>query len=145
MPCWRPKSVITRSGSVPAASIYFEDCALPPLAGNGWFPPSRDGASMGLFVSPINTSTGLGIVSISLAMAADVAEKGRTAFAREISTMIATHSPPVEAVVRGYLIGSGWKDYLATGQVCGIELPTGLRMADRLPRPIFTPSMTRAA
>jgi len=51
---------------------------------------------------------------------------------------------PVEAVVRGYLIGSGWKDYQATGRVCGIELPQGLRMADRLPRPIFTPS-TKAA
>ena len=47
---------------------------------------------------------------------------------------------PVEAVVRGYLIGSGWKDYQATGKVCGIVLPKGLRMADRLPRPIFTPS-----
>jgi phosphoribosylaminoimidazole-succinocarboxamide synthase len=47
---------------------------------------------------------------------------------------------PVEAVVRGYLIGSGWKDYRATGRVCGIDLPAGLRMADRLPRPIFTPS-----
>jgi phosphoribosylaminoimidazole-succinocarboxamide synthase len=47
---------------------------------------------------------------------------------------------PVEAVVRGYLIGSGWKDYVGTGRVCGIELPAGLRIADRLPRPIFTPS-----
>ena len=47
---------------------------------------------------------------------------------------------PVEAIVRGYLIGSGWKDYQQTGAVCGIELPTGLRMADRLPEPIFTPS-----
>jgi len=47
---------------------------------------------------------------------------------------------PVEAVVRGYLIGSGWKDYQRTGRVCGIDLPAGLRMADRLPRPIFTPA-----
>jgi len=47
---------------------------------------------------------------------------------------------PVEAVVRGYLIGSGWKDYQRTGEVCGIRLPGGLRMADRLPEPIFTPS-----
>ena len=47
---------------------------------------------------------------------------------------------PVEAIVRGYLIGSGWKDYQATGGVCGIGLPPGLRMADRLPHPIFTPS-----
>jgi phosphoribosylaminoimidazole-succinocarboxamide synthase len=47
---------------------------------------------------------------------------------------------PVEAVVRGYLIGSGWKDYQRTGEICGIALPRGLRLADRLPEPIFTPS-----
>ena len=47
---------------------------------------------------------------------------------------------PVEAVVRGYLIGSGWKDYQASGAVCGIALPAGLRMAERLPEPIFTPA-----
>ena len=46
----------------------------------------------------------------------------------------------VEAVVRGYLIGSGWKDYVASGAVCGIALPPGLQMADRLPEPIFTPA-----
>ena len=51
---------------------------------------------------------------------------------------------PVEAVVRGYLIGSGWKDYGRTGEVCGIRLPPGLKLADRLPQPIFTPS-TKAA
>jgi phosphoribosylaminoimidazole-succinocarboxamide synthase len=47
---------------------------------------------------------------------------------------------PVEAVVRGYLIGSGWKDYQRTGEVCGIRLPKGLHLADKLPQPIFTPS-----
>jgi phosphoribosylaminoimidazole-succinocarboxamide synthase len=47
---------------------------------------------------------------------------------------------PVECVVRGYLSGSGWKDYCATGAVCGIELPKGLRESDRLPEPIFTPA-----
>jgi phosphoribosylaminoimidazole-succinocarboxamide synthase len=47
---------------------------------------------------------------------------------------------PLEAVVRGYLIGSGWKDYLRSGAVCGIALPEGLRQADRLPEPIFTPA-----
>jgi phosphoribosylaminoimidazole-succinocarboxamide synthase len=47
---------------------------------------------------------------------------------------------PVEAVVRGYLIGSGWKDYQASGAVCGIALPPGLRMAEKLPEPIFTPA-----
>jgi phosphoribosylaminoimidazole-succinocarboxamide synthase len=51
---------------------------------------------------------------------------------------------PVEAVARGYLIGSGWKDYQASGAVCGIPLPAGLRQADRLPQPIFTPA-TKAA
>ncbi|OGA39531.1 MAG: phosphoribosylaminoimidazolesuccinocarboxamide synthase [Betaproteobacteria bacterium RIFCSPLOWO2_12_FULL_68_19] len=47
---------------------------------------------------------------------------------------------PIEAVVRGYLIGSGWKDYQRTGAVCGIELPKGLRQAEKLPQPIFTPA-----
>jgi phosphoribosylaminoimidazole-succinocarboxamide synthase len=47
---------------------------------------------------------------------------------------------PVEAIVRGYLIGSGWKDYQETGAVCGIPLPEGLRLADRLPEAIYTPS-----
>ncbi len=51
---------------------------------------------------------------------------------------------PAEAVVRGYLIGSGWKDYKASGQICGIALPSGLQMAQRLPQPIFTPA-TKAA
>ena len=47
---------------------------------------------------------------------------------------------PVEAIVRGYIIGSGWKDYQKTGSICGISLPAGLRQAERLPQPIFTPS-----
>lgn len=47
---------------------------------------------------------------------------------------------PVECVVRGYLEGSGWKDYLATGAVCGVRLPAGLRQCDQLPEPIFTPA-----
>lgn len=47
---------------------------------------------------------------------------------------------PIEAIVRGYLIGSGWKDYQQTGAVCGIDLPAGLQMAQQLPEPIFTPS-----
>jgi phosphoribosylaminoimidazole-succinocarboxamide synthase len=51
---------------------------------------------------------------------------------------------PIEAIVRGYLIGSGWNDYRAQGAVCGIRLAAGLRQAERLPEPIFTPS-TKAA
>jgi phosphoribosylaminoimidazole-succinocarboxamide synthase len=51
---------------------------------------------------------------------------------------------PIEAIVRGYLVGSGWKEYQASQSVCGIALPAGLKQADRLPEPIFTPS-TKAA
>jgi phosphoribosylaminoimidazole-succinocarboxamide synthase len=51
-----------------------------------------------------------------------------------------TEPLPIECVARGYLSGSGWKDYVATGAVCGITLPAGLRESDRLPRPIFTPA-----
>ena len=47
---------------------------------------------------------------------------------------------PIEAVVRGYLIGSGWKDYQDTGQVCGIDLPAGLQQAEKLPQTLFTPA-----
>ena len=51
---------------------------------------------------------------------------------------------PIEAIVRGYLVGSGWADYQRTGKVCGIDLPAGLRQAEKLPRVLFTPS-TKAA
>jgi phosphoribosylaminoimidazole-succinocarboxamide synthase len=51
-----------------------------------------------------------------------------------------TEPLPIECVARGYLSGSGWKDYAATGELCGIRLPTGLRESDRLPEPIFTPA-----
>jgi len=64
--------------------------------------------------------------------------EGRAIVVRKLKAL------PVEAVVRGYLIGSGWKDYQRSGRVCGIELPAGLRMADRLPEAIYTPS-TKAA
>ena len=63
---------------------------------------------------------------------------GRAVVARRLKGL------PVEAIVRGYLIGSGWKDYQRSGTVCGIRLPDGLRLADQLPEPIFTPS-TKAA
>ena len=60
--------------------------------------------------------------------------KGRAVVAKRLKPL------PVEAVVRGYLIGSGWKDYQQTGAVCGIPLPKGLRQADKLPEVIFTPA-----
>jgi phosphoribosylaminoimidazole-succinocarboxamide synthase len=51
-----------------------------------------------------------------------------------------TEPLPIECVVRGYIVGSGWKDYQKTGAICGIPLPTGLRESEKLPEPIFTPS-----
>jgi phosphoribosylaminoimidazole-succinocarboxamide synthase len=60
--------------------------------------------------------------------------EGRAVVTRKLRAL------PVEAIVRGYLIGSGWKDYRQSGQVCGIALPEGLQMADQLPHAIFTPS-----
>ncbi|MGA7985696.1 MAG: phosphoribosylaminoimidazolesuccinocarboxamide synthase [Burkholderiales bacterium] len=72
----------------------------------------------------------------------DEAEKaqlrGRSVVVKKLKAL------PIEAVVRGYLIGSGWKDYQKSGKVCGIELPKGLQQAQKLPEPIFTPA-TKAA
>lgn len=64
---------------------------------------------------------------------ADVLE-GRSMLVRKAEPL------PVECIVRGYLSGSGWKEYSVTGEVCGIELPTDLRESEQLPKPIFTPS-----
>src|SRR5216683_5517486 len=65
--------------------------------------------------------------------------RGRSVVVRKLKPL------PIEAVVRGYIIGSGWKDYQKTGTVCGIELPKGLRQAQKLPEPIFTPATKAAA
>ena len=64
--------------------------------------------------------------------------RGRASVVKKLKAL------PIEAIVRGYLVGSGWKDYQKTGSVCGIPLPAGLREADKLPQPLFTPS-TKAA
>jgi len=64
--------------------------------------------------------------------------EGRAVVVRKLKAL------PVEAIVRGYLVGTGWKEYQQIGTVCGIKLPAGLRQADKLPEPIFTPS-TKAA
>jgi phosphoribosylaminoimidazole-succinocarboxamide synthase len=70
------------------------------------------------------------------------AELGRYAAVLAGRSMLVrkTNPVPVECVARGYLSGSGWKDYVATGAVCGVRLPPGLRESDRLPEPIFTPA-----
>ncbi len=83
------------------------------------------------------------LADLSLAQVLPDAEEraqveGRAMIVRKLKPL------PIEAIVRGYLIGSGWKDYQKSGAVCGIALPAGLRQADKLPQPIFTPS-TKAA
>ena len=70
--------------------------------------------------------------TISIAVAADL--RGRMMLCRRVKVL------PVELVVRGYVAGSGWKDYRATGGICGIQLPAGLAESERLPQPIFTPA-----
>jgi phosphoribosylaminoimidazole-succinocarboxamide synthase len=64
----------------------------------------------------------------------DIRADGRSTEARRLAML------PIECVVRGYLAGSGWKDYRATGEVCGHRLPAGLRESERLPAPVFTPA-----
>jgi phosphoribosylaminoimidazole-succinocarboxamide synthase len=73
-----------------------------------------------------------------------VAESERDQVAGRAIVVKKLKALPVEAIVRGYLVGSGWKEYQASQSVCGIKLPAGLQQADRLPEPIFTPS-TKAA
>ncbi|PZU55566.1 MAG: phosphoribosylaminoimidazolesuccinocarboxamide synthase [Thauera sp.] len=87
-------------------------------------------------VSP-NHLTGIAPESVVTADERDQVE-GRSIVVRRLKPL------PIEAVVRGYLIGSGWGDYSRTGAVCGVQLPHGLRMASKLPSPIFTPA-TKAA
>ena len=71
----------------------------------------------------------------------DYVSKGDYQILRDRSIIVKRlETLPVEAIVRGYVIGSGWKDYQASGEICGIRLPPGLQQAARLPEPIFTPS-----
>lgn len=76
-----------------------------------------------------------GIAPESVVQADEIDQvKGRAVVAMKLKPI------PIECVVRGYIIGGGWKDYQATGKVCGIELPAGLKQAQKLPEPIFTPA-----
>jgi len=80
-----------------------------------------------------NHLTGIEPASVVAADEKDQVE-GRAVVVRKLKPL------PVEAIVRGYIVGSGWKEYKKSGTVCGMALPTGLREADKLPEPIFTPS-----
>ena len=81
-----------------------------------------------------NHLTGRSLDSIGLGNDEAGQLEGRAIVVRKLKPL------PVEAIVRGYIIGSGWKDYQRSGAVCGIELPAGLQQAQQLPEPIFTPS-----
>jgi len=81
-----------------------------------------------------NQLTGIDPESVVPDAAEKAQVKGRSVVVKKLKAL------PIEAVVRGYLIGSGWKDYQKTGTVCGIALPKGLAQAQKLPEPIFTPA-----
>ncbi|HTV79733.1 MAG TPA: phosphoribosylaminoimidazolesuccinocarboxamide synthase [Steroidobacteraceae bacterium] len=81
-----------------------------------------------------NHLTGRALSELPLPAEEQAALEGRAIIVRRLKPL------PLEAVVRGYLIGSGWKDYQRSGRICGIELPPGLQQAERLPEPIFTPA-----
>lgn len=116
------------------------DVILPdPIPGKGevlttlsnfWFDKLRD-------IIP-NHLSGIAPESVVKGEAEQAQVRGRAFVTRKLKPL------PIEAIVRGYLVGSGWKDYQKTGTVCGIALPAGLSEAEKLPRPLFTPS-TKAA
>jgi phosphoribosylaminoimidazole-succinocarboxamide synthase len=86
-----------------------------------------------------NHLTGRALTQLPLPAAELATLAGRATIVKRLQPL------PLEAVVRGYLSGSGWKDYQRTGKICGIELPAGLQQAERLPTPIFTPASKAAA
>lgn len=105
--------------------------ALLTRVSNFWFDKTQDIID--------NHLTGIPVEDI-------IADPQLVALLADRSVIVRRLKPlPVEAIVRGYLIGSGWADYQRTGSVCGIPLPAGLRQADRLPEVLFTPSTKAAA
>ena len=116
------------------------DVVLPdPISGKGeiltamsnfWFAQTRD-------LMP-NHLLDVAVASVLPAGVDTALYQARSVVARRLKPL------PMEAIARGYIIGSGWKDYCATGAVSGVALPKGLRQAEQLPEPIFTPS-TKAA
>jgi len=105
--------------------------ALLTRVSNFWFEKTRDIIA--------NHLTGIPLSDV-------IADPQLVALLEDRSVIVRRLTPlPVEAIVRGYLIGSGWKDYQQSGSVCGIPLPPGLRQADRLPEVLFTPSTKAAA
>ncbi len=100
--------------------------AVLTAVSNFWFERTRD-------LIP-NHLTGTSLEEVLPDAAERARVEGRAIVVRKLDPL------PVEAIVRGYLVGSGWKDYQRTQAVCGIPLPAGLREAEKLPEPLFTPS-----
>ncbi|MDX8129031.1 phosphoribosylaminoimidazolesuccinocarboxamide synthase [Methylomonas sp. OY6] len=94
---------------------------------NFWFEKMRD-------IIPNHLSDDLTLTDVIPDSTLRAQVEGRAIIVKRLKPL------PVEAIVRGYLIGSGWKDYQNSGSVCGIELPAGLQQAQQLPQPIYTPS-----
>lgn len=84
------------------------------------------------------------LLSTDVAEVPGLTDDERSVLAGRVMLCRKTEVVPIECIARGYITGSGWKDYQSDGMVCGIELPRGLRNSDRLPEPLFTPS-TKAA
>jgi phosphoribosylaminoimidazole-succinocarboxamide synthase len=127
--------LIVQTDRLSAFDVILDD----PIPGKGevltrvsnfWFNKLRD-------VIP-NHLSGIAPESVVKGEAEQAQVRGRAFVTKKLQPL------PIEAIVRGYLVGSGWKDYQKTGAVCGIALPAGLREAEKLPQPLFTPS-TKAA
>lgn len=112
------------------------DCILPdPIPGKGRVLTTLSNFWFDRLATVIpNHLTGMALARVVPDALERAPLEGRAVIVRRLRPL------PVEAVVRGYLIGSGWRDYLAHGSVCGLRLPPGLEQAARLPEPLFTPS-----
>lgn len=124
------KLLLVASDRISAFDVILGD----PIPGKGkvltaltnfWFEKLKD-------VIP-NHLTGIALESVVKPEEVDQV-KGRAVVSKRLKPIL------IECVARGYIIGGGWKDYLATGKVCGVELPAGLKQAQKLPEPIFTPA-----
>lgn len=117
------------------------DCILPtPIPGKGVILTQLSGFWFDLLADVVpNHVISTDTAEMPISNASKEALRGRATLVRRTEVL------PVECVVRGYLEGSGWKEYKETGTVCGIELPAGLRQCEKLPEPIFTPATKAAA
>ena len=110
------------------------DVVLPdPVPGKGAMLTEISNFWFSHFSSVPSHVGSVGVDDVLPAAEADTV-RGRAVVVRSVKPL------PIEAIVRGYLVGSGWKDYQASGSVCGISLPSGLNLADKFPEPIYTPS-----